>query len=452
MFGFLAICGLILGNSFLSIAELSLIAAKKPRLQALSDEGSSEARIAFDLARKPERIIATAQIGLTFLILVEGAVTSYLLDPLFHNLIANISSLQKFDHLITTICSFFLVTTLTILFGDIIPKRIALIYPETIAIKLIPMTAKVVYVFSPLVWIFSHLSDSILKLFAIPTIKEDAVTATDIEDLFEAGAQSGLLAETEKNLLDNVWRMDERQVSALMTPRSDIIYIDIMGNDETNLEIILNHPNMHILVCNENLDHVLGIAPVNKWIKAIIKQLYDGVSKPKIVWSDNFLPIHAIPNSLSLIETLESFSQYKARVALVYNEFGHVEGLISMADLMGAVVGEDPGANDENVLIIKDDCGKWLIDGLAPIDDVKKALQIEETPNEQLGHYLTAAGFALSILGRANRRLPKEFDRFNYGGYIFEVVDIDRTNGYRIDRLMVQRDTDYKKTTDEIVI
>ncbi|MDQ5920885.1 MAG: magnesium and cobalt exporter, family [Pseudomonadota bacterium] len=335
--------------------------------------------------------------------------------------------------------SFALVTVLAILFGDIIPKRIALVYPETIAVALAPINSKIMYIATPLVNVFAYLSDKILTLFAIPINKEQYVSAEDIEDLFEAGAQSGLLVKTEKDLLDNVWRMDERQVSALMTPRSEIVYIDITASDEENLEIILNNPSKQIIVCNENLDHVLGFGPAGEWLKNIVKQLSARVEKPKIIWSDNLSPIHTIPNSLSLIETLDSFRKYKTYIALVYNEFGHVEGIVSIYDLMSAVVGEYPGVNDENLLIIKDASGKWLIDGMASMDDVRYALEIEEFPNEQLGHYNTAAGLALSILGRSKGRLPKEFDSFSYAGYVFEVVDIDRSQGHRIDRLMVQR-------------
>lgn len=443
MFEFFAIGCLILSNSFLALTELSLIAAKRPRLLALSESGNKNARIALDLACKPDKIIATAQIGLTIIMLIEGAVTESLLAPLFHRYIAQVAVLQPFDHEIILICSFVLVTSLTILFGDIIPKRIALVYPESIAVKFVPITSKVVYMLSPLVWICSYLSDKILQLFGIPTNKEERVSARDIEDLFEAGAQSGLLVQTEKDLLDNVWRMDERQVSALMTPRSEIVYIDIMASDEDNLETVLNNPSKQIIVCTENLDHVLGFGPAGEWLKDIVKQLYARVEKPKIIWSDNLLPIHAIPNSLTLIETLDAFRKYKTDIALVYNEFGHVEGIISIYDLMGAVVGQYPGASDENLLIIKDVSGKWLIDGMAAFDDVKQALGIEDLCDDQLGgHYNTAAGFALSFLGRIKGRLPKEFDSFNYAGYVFEIVDIDRSQGYRIDRLMVQRQPD----------
>ena len=439
MLVFLAITGLILSNSFLAISELSLIASKTQRLYALAEEGDVGAKIAYELANKPDKIIATSQIGLTFVTLVEGAITGILLNPVFSGIVEKVGVLKPFEHIITLICSFTLITLLTILFGDIIPKRIALIYPEIIAIKLSPITSKVIYCFSPIVKIFSYLSDKILTLFGIPIINDNKVSAEDIEDIFEAGAQSGLLVQTEKDLLDNVWRMDERQVSALMTPRSEIVFIDLSASLEDNVEIILNHPSKDIIVCNENLDHVIGIAPAKIWLKDIFMQLRQGIDNPKIAWSENLIPVHTIPNSLSLIETLDSFRQFKTHIALIYNEFGHVEGIITVSDLMNAVVGEYPGMNTENLLIIKDVSGKWLIDGLAAIDDVKQALDIEELPNEQLGHYNTAAGFALSILGRAKGRLPKEFDRFTYGGYLFEVVDIDRSLGYRIDRLMVQK-------------
>lgn len=439
MLEFLAICCLILCNAFLTLAELSLLSARKPRLFALADEGVKNARIACDLIRKPGRVIAVAQIGLTIIVLIEGALTDDLLAPIVYKLVTQLKFLQPFDHFITLMSSFALVTVLAILFGDIIPKRIALVYPETIAVALAPINSKIMYIATPLVNVFAYLSDKILTLFAIPINKEQYVSAEDIEDLFEAGAQSGLLVKTEKDLLDNVWRMDERQVSALMTPRSEIVYIDITASDEENLEIILNNPSKQIIVCNENLDHVLGFGPAGEWLKNIVKQLSARVEKPKIIWSDNLSPIHTIPNSLSLIETLDSFRKYKTYIALVYNEFGHVEGIVSIYDLMSAVVGEYPGVNDENLLIIKDASGKWLIDGMASMDDVRYALEIEEFPNEQLGHYNTAAGLALSILGRSKGRLPKEFDSFSYAGYVFEVVDIDRSQGHRIDRLMVQR-------------
>jgi len=440
MFEFIVVICLVLCNAFLVVSELSLLATKKPRLKAMADDGIAKAKLAYDLAENPYSIIVTAQIGLTVLMLIEGAVTENLMKPLVDPLVVWLPELASYAHIITVASSFIFVTILTILFGDIIPKRIALVYPESIAIKLAKANSRVIFVTTPLVKAFSYVSDRILTVFGVPTDKKTYVSAEDIEDLFEAGAQSGLLDKTEKDLLDNVWRMDERSVGALMTPRADIVYIDITATDEENLDKILDNPFKQIVVCNENLDHVLGVGQAGEWLKDIVKQMTIKVAKPKISWTTNLSPIHAIPNSLSLIETLDSFRQYKTHIALVYNEFGHVEGMISVNDLMSSVIGEYPGDNNEDLLIIKDESGKWLIDGMASIDDVKQALEIDtgDEDDDQITHYNTAAGLALAMVGKTKGRLPKEFDRFDYAGYAFEVVDIDRSQGYKIDRLMVK--------------
>lgn len=440
MFQIIVIVLLIFSTAFFAIAELSLVASKKQRLLALADDGNSNARLALEMAKKPKGMIVAAQIGLTFVTLIEGAVTKKLLDPFLSPILIKINFLSIYATLISTILSFILVTFATILFGDIIPKRVALLYPENIAITLVPITSKMLKLLTPLINIFSFISDKILQILRMPIELNNHVSAKDIEDLFEAGAQSGLLDQTEKGLLDNVWRMDERRVGALMTPRSDIVYIDTTALYKDNLEIVLNNPSKRILVCKGNLDHILGVGLASIWLKDYLQQLNSGTQNPTISWLDldNLIPVHSIPNTLTLIETLESFRKYKTHMVLVYNEFGHLEGLITMVDLMGAVVGEYPETLTENLLIHKDPSGKWLIDGLAPIDDVKNALGIVELPDEDLGNYHTAAGFALSILGSTQGRLPKEFDSFIYEGYIFEVVDVDRSKGYRIDQLMVQ--------------
>ena len=434
----LIIIFLIICSSFFTITELSLIASRKQRLQSLADDGNNNAKQALHLNANIERVIASTQIGLTCIAVLAGAITDQVIAPMLHPFFIQYSFIANYSKIISSIISLSSITFLTILIGDILPKRIALIYPEAIAMWMAPIATSVLYILTPLINVFSFLSNAILRIFGMPTKLKNIVLAEDIEDLFEAGARSGLLDRTEKNLLDNVWRMDERKVGALMTPRAEIIYIDINASYKDNLEIVLNNPERRILVCNEDLDHVLGICLASVWIKDILRQLFSGNTNPTVSWVENLLPLHSIPNSLTLIETLEAFRKYKTHIALVYNEFGHVEGIISMVDLMGAVVGESPDIADEDLLIIKDSSGKWLIDGLAPIDDVKNALNISEFPDENLGNYQTASGFVMSILGRSKGRLPKEFDKFNYAGYIFEIVDIDRTKGYRIDQIMVQ--------------
>jgi len=437
MFPIVVVGFLILSTGFFALSELSLIAARKHRLQALADEGNRGAKLALELANKPNRVIASSQIGLTIVTLIEGAVTKTMLDPYIIPMIGHVWFLARFASIISLFLSFILVTFLTILFGDILPKRIAIIYPERVAIFLVPITSRVIHIFAPLITIFSFTSDSVLKFFRIPIDHKQHVSADDITDLFEAGAKSGLLDQTEKDLLDNVWRMDERKVGAIMIPRSDIVFINTKAVARENLEIVLSNSARRIIVCDGGLDNILGYGTASIWLKDSLNKLYNGEALD-ISWLDNIRPVHSIPNTLTLIETLEAFRKYKTHVALVYNEFGNVEGLITMFDLMEAVIGEYPETTEDNSLIHKDPSGKWLIDGSAPLDDVKAALNLAELPDEDLGNYHTAAGFALSMLGRMKGRLPKEFDQFNYDGYTFEVVDVDRTKGYRIDQLMVK--------------
>lgn len=427
---------LILVNGFFALAELSLLAAKKSRLLLLAENGNLNAVKALQLVENPSRIIAVSQIGLTVITLVEGAATNSILAPFLMPMISASKYLLNYAGIITLTLSFIIITSLTILFSDILAKRIALIYPETIAVTLIPLTSRIIILLSPLIKIFSYLSDKILQLLGMPTLIHESVSAEDIESMIEAGARSGVLDATEQGLLGNVWRMDERKVGAIMTP--DIIFIDVNASYQDNLSIILEHPAKRIIVCIDNLDHVLGYGIPSVWLKEILHQTMSGIVNPKVNWRQDLMKVHAIPNTLTLIEMLDAFRKYKTSVALVYNEFGRVEGLITMTDLMSAVVGEYPENAEENLLIIQDSSGKWLIDGLAALDDVKKALNIGNIAEDESNTYHTMSGFMFAIIGSEKGRLPKEFDRFDYSGYTFEIVDIERENGYRIDRVMVQ--------------
>ncbi len=216
MFYVLIIVFLIVCSSFFTITELALIASKKQRLQSLADDGNRKAKQALHLGANIDRVIATTQIGLTAVAVITGAITDRVLSPVIHPFFAQYMFIGHYSEIISSIISLTAVTFLTILIGDILPKRIALIYPESIAMWMAPIATRVVYILTPLINIFSFLSNTILRLFGMPTKLNNLVSAEDIEDLFEAGAKSGLLDSTEKNLLDNVWRMDERKVGALI--------------------------------------------------------------------------------------------------------------------------------------------------------------------------------------------------------------------------------------------
>lgn len=434
----LIILALIFGNGVFALSEMALVASKKNRLQSLADGGDLKAKTALALANDPNRILATTQIGLTFITLIEGAFSESRMAPYILAALPSDGLIAPYRAQIATVTVLAGITLISIVFGEMLPKRVAMLYPERIACAMSPWAAKFIRLISPAISLLSGSTNSIMKALGFPLVKADEVSAEDIETMLEAGAQSGLLATTEKNLLDNVWRMDGRRVGALMTPRSDIVYIDIQEPNNDNLDKLAAHSAQRLIVCDGGLDHVLGMGPTAKWVSSLMEQLRGGSKNPQIDWTKEVTPAHCLPNTLTLIETLEAFRAHKTHSALVYNEFGQVEGIITMKDLMSAVVGDMPETPEQNRLIHKAPSGKWLIDGLAPLDDVKKELGLDELPEEGSNAYHTAAGFALFMVGREHKRLPKEFDKFELGDFVFEVVDVDRQKGHRIDQLMVQ--------------
>ena len=430
---------LILANGLFTISDMSVIASKKNRLLALAESGSEKAKKAYALAEDPTKVIATTQIGLTVVTLIEGAFVEGILSGKVAAWLLMEGYFPGYEQKVASVGVFFIVTIVLILIGDILPKRIAILYPEPVAIFLSPLTTLIIKILLPIVNTFAFFSDTILRLFGLNTKRIDEVSEDDITTIIEAGAQSGILVQAEKDLFENVWRLDESKVGSLMTPRTDLVFVDVTASAKENVDKILENPSQNLLICKDDLDHVLGYIPAISVIKEIVRQTQNAETSFNINWTEGLKQIHNIPNSLTLIEILESFRAYKTHIALVYNEFGHVEGLITLGDLVTAVIGDIPSVNNNNLqLIEKDPSGKWLVDGLASINDLLDELEIEDAP-DYIGNYQTAAGFVISFIGREHGRLPKVFDKFQYSGFVFEVVDIDRDGGYRVDKIMIRR-------------
>lgn len=428
---------LIALNGLFALSEMSIVASKKNRLASMAEEGDAGAAAALALANDPNRILATTQLGLTFITIVEGAYGSSTFAGALAEALPRWGWMEPWRAQASQAAVLALITFATLVLGEMLPKRAALTRPEAIARAMAPLAMKFVAALSPLIGALSFCTDRLMGLLGLPAVASEAVSAEDVETMMEAAGQSGLISQREMAIMDNVWRLDERKVGAIMTPRQDIRFIDIDRPHEENLDILAKHPRLRLVVAQGGLDHVLGMAPTAKWTDSLMGQLRAGARDPKIDWTSELSPAHGIPNSLTLIETLESFRAHRTHVGLVYNEFGQVEGIISMSDLMDALVGEMPQSAEQDVLIHKSE-GKWLIDGLASISDMKAALGLRELPGEDSANFQTAGGFVLWMVGRSKGRLPREFDEFEHEGLRFQVVDIDRKNGYRIDQVMVE--------------
>ena len=424
---------LIISNGLFSLCEMALLAVKPSRLSVLSEQGHVNAKIALELNQNPNQVLAATQIGLTFVTLFAGAYAeekyTRVLLGIFNEYSIEFMYMQQFS----TALVLFLVTMVTIVFAEMIPKRAALVYSTSIACFVAPYAKRFIRLAYPGISALTYGAELIAQLFHLQLGSIQAVCAEDIESAIRAGAKSGILNKTEHILLDNVWRLDDQRVGAFMVPKSDIAWIDSTTQKSDNMARLSQKKAGVWLVCKGQIDDPIGfISPA----QVVYNLCVDGNG---IDWLSNSDPIFGIPNTLSLTQTLEALTENKSRSALVYNEYGQIEGLISLDDMLEGIVGR-AGHNQENhALIFKNESGKWLLDGLAPISEAKNALGIDFLPEEEVAQYQTVAGFALFELGKKLGRMPKEFDTFDVGPWTFHVVDVDRKKGYRIDQILVER-------------
>lgn len=316
------------------------------------------------------------------------------------------------------------ITFATIVIGEIIPKRIALARPETIASLLAPAMAMFARLARPFIWALSVASEKILALF--PFKESEAHVASDeIRAMISAGRRDGGLDETAGELLGNVFRLDDRKVASVMTPANDIIFLDLQAPSQANLEKIKTHSVSRFLVCKGGLSQVMGYIESRELLQHLLTGNQLDLGK---------LPTHVIqfmPNTQSLIGVLEFFRTQKTHLAIVVNEFGQTEGLVTLSDLLASVVGDVPSSVDELPLAVQREDGSWLLDGLLPPDEIKDKLGLSSLPEEDLGNYHTDCGFVITAVGR----IPKKAETFDWNGWRFEVVDMDKN---RVDEVFAR--------------
>ena len=416
---------LILLSGFFAMSEMSIGASRIAILSQMAAAGNEGARIAAELRDQPSRLLAATQIGLTALATLLGVFGEAMWVP-------RVESAIETDVAILTFAKYPLalllvvggITFATIVVGEIIPKRIALAKPETIAALLAPAMAMFARLTRPFIWALSVTSDKILSLFPF---KESAahVASDEIRAMITAGRRDGGLDETAGELLGNVFRLDDRKVASVMTPSNDIIYLDLQAPSQVNLEKIKTQKVSRFLVCKGGIGQIVGYIETRELLQTLLEGNPLDLGK---------LPTHAInfiPNTQSLIGVLEFFRQQKTHLSVVVNEFGQAEGLVTMSDLLSAVVGDVPSSVDEMPLAVQREDGSWLLDGLLPLDEMKEKLGLTALPEEDLGNYHTVGGFVITAVGR----IPKKAETFDWNGWRFEVVDMDKN---RVDEIFAR--------------
>lgn len=416
---------LILANGLFAMSEMAVIAARKVRLQQRAEEGDERARRALALAKDPNQFLSTVQVGITTVGIFAGAyggatIAAHLVGP-----VATVDLLAPYAEGIALALVVFAITFLSLV-GELVPKRIALNHPETIAAWVARPMMWLSRIGGPPVAVLTGSTNLVLRLFGIKGNAEPNLTADEIRALISQGKETGAIEEAEGDIVQRVFQLGEVRVAAIMTPRPDIEWIDVDASEDQLRDFLASHSHTQFVLCQGGLDNVVGIVRSADLLPHAFKD--QPIALRSLTKEALF-----VPDSMPAVQLLESFRSSHKHVALVMDEYGAVEGLVTVTDLLTAIVGDLPGdASEAQGAFVARADGSWLVDGSASIDEMTKHLEIESLPEDEAGAYHTIGGFVMARLGR----VPRAADRFEWAGLRFEVVDMD---GRRIDKVMVQR-------------
>jgi putative hemolysin len=426
----LIILGLIVLNGAFAMSELALVSARRMRLETLSEAGSRGARAALELADNPSRFLSTIQIGITLISIFNGAYGEASLAARLTATLLDAGMAAPYAHGAALAIVVIGITLASILFGELVPKRIALQYPETMATWIALPLARLSWFMSPFVKALSTATEFVARLLGMGQKHAEAPTEEEISGMIRESTAAGVFEKTEYDIFSRALRLDDRHLKALMTPRVDLELLDLDCDLATNLERIACTPYSRFPVYRHDRSQILGMVQARDlFSQAIRARSLDAIDIAAAV-----RPILYVPESVSAMDVLESFKQNRAELALIVDEYGDIQGMVTLADVMGALVGEVPAitAIEEPDAVRRED-GSWLLDGGISLDRFRDLLGADTRfPDEADGHYHTLAGFVLYQLGY----IPRPTEYFIWDDFRFEVVDMD---GNRIDRLLVAR-------------
>lgn len=415
---------LVLFNGFLSLSEISLASARKLKLKTMAESGNKSAQQALAMQNQPGDFFAASQIWLNAMAILGGILGESAFTAFFRDLI---SPHYQGAHLETASfsLSFFVVTSLYILFSDLIPKRLALVAPEKFACAIIRPLTILVLVIKPISNIFNAAANGLFRLFGIKINQIDEITFEDISAMVNAGTDAGVLQKQEQHLIENVFELESRTLPSSMTLREHIVYFSLDDDEKTIRQKLADNPHSKYLICDKQIDRVVGYIDSKDILLRILKN--EPLQK---ITEINLRKALMVPDTLTLSEILDQFKTTRQDFAVVINEYAMVMGIITIEDVMSTVMGNLVSPEEAEIQIVARDNNSWLIDGATAIEDVKRVLLVNAFPEE--GNYETIAGFIMYSL----RKIPKQTDTVNYRGFKFEVVDIDN---YKIDQLLVTR-------------
>lgn len=411
--------GLILLNGVFSMAEIALVSARKARLEAQANKGDKKAKEALELANHPNTFLSTVQIGITLIGILTGILSGdKLTDPLAEN-IKTWPLVGNYSYGIATTIVVIVITYFSLVFGELVPKRLGLARPEAISKILAAPMRLLSRITHPFVWLLTHSGNLIVRVLGIRR-NDNQVTEEEIKAIISEGTEHGAIDEAEQDIIERVFHLGDRNITSLMTHRSDIIWFNLDDNEDKIIEKIMGEPHSVYPICDGEIDNLKGVVS--------IKDLY--VSPDSTLFKDLMQPALFVPENNSPYQVLEKFKESKIHSCFIVDEYGSILGLITLNDILEAIVGDIPQTDVPGYEIIERQDGTFLVDGQIPFYDFLTRFEKAEWMNEGEHDFDTLAGFILHQL----ERIPKTGDKLTWKGFKIEVIDMD---GHRIDKVLV---------------
>jgi putative hemolysin len=415
---------LTIANGVFALSEMAVVSARKARLQARAEEGSRRARIALELANNPNDFLSVVQIGITLIGTLAGAFGGATLAAHLADYLKGIPWIAPHSEPVALAIVVIVISYLSLVVGELVPKRLALSNPELFASALAPLMRIIAKIASPAVRFLSWSTDLVLRLIPMKHETQQTVTEEEVRHMIDQGTETGTFEEAEQEMLEGVFRLGDRRVAELMTPRQEISWIDLNDTPDIIRETLRQSKHSRFPVADGDLDRLEGFVHV----KDLLDESLAG--KPLDIRSV-LRKAPAVPESMRALRAIETLRTHDSHLAFVVNEHGGVEGLVTVTDIVRAIMGDLPASpSASEPLAVQREDGSWLIDGTMPAYELKELLGIRTLPGEQEGTFTTVGGFVMTSLGK----VPAPGDHFEHNGWRFEVLDMD---GNRVDKVLV---------------
>ena len=411
---------LILCNGLFVMSEIALVSARKSRLENQAAKGDRNSRVALELAQNPDLFLSAAQIGITLIAILTGVYSGERFGVYLKPVVERVDAFRPYASTISTTIIVIIVTFLSIIFGELIPKRIGLQKAERIARLMAKPMIYFATITHPIVWLLNRTSNGFFKLFNIAGSKDESVTEDEIKAIISEGTEQGTIDEAEQEIIERVFHLGDRNITSLMTHRSDITWFDLNDNEETIRDKIDREPHSVYPICDTNIDNIKGIVS--------IKDLY--VTPDDTPFKNIMKPALFVPENNSAYQVLEKFKELRAHCCFVVDEYGSMLGLITLNDILEAIVGDIPEPDVPDYEITRRDDGSYLVDAQIPFYDFLTHFEKTEWMNEGEHDFDTLAGFILHEL----EHIPHTGEKLTWRIFNIEIVDMD---AQRIDKLLV---------------